>query len=513
MTRKKTVSITVLFVVAIVIAVFSYNTVWLGDDINYAFDFRPEHNDEIVSSFSQIISSLNEHYQTVNGRYVPHILVQAFCGIWGHGLFALVNGLMYIVFMIALCRLCKVRLDNLKGVLSVAVFSLIVFQAKMVPSCQIGYIWTFSLVMIFLLGFFTERNIDKWWQILLLGLFSLIAGNGNESLNIGVSGALIIYWISNMRKMSTRQYIMMICFGLGTLAICLSPAAYARAASSANGGLVWLYKSVTCMFMTLKASFVMIAIILWKVFHEKKKFVTIYKLNSFYFNIWLIMILFNAIIGFQANRQVFGAELAAIIISVRLLKSHSFTDIWLCISTIVLIILYLAQSQLVFKVKACYDEIVGQYAASVDGKVYVDINQANHVPYSMEFSPILPLYGVADTDLYEHTRFEKWLGTKYPGKGDLRILPTLMRDYKDNCSAIYALEQPGLYLVVKSSNDDLKPYIERVIDKPFIHKEYPVLEVDMNDRALCFGQGWKARYVYLEDFTILGLTDNRLYLK
>ena len=87
-----------LLMVAVVVGVFCYINVWLGDDINYAFSCVTERRDELIHSISDIFISQNAHYFTTNGRYVPHVFVQLFCGILGHGAFAIANGVFYVFF-------------------------------------------------------------------------------------------------------------------------------------------------------------------------------------------------------------------------------------------------------------------------------------------------------------------------------------------------------------------------------------------------------------------------------
>lgn len=515
MKKSVIVSIIILLLMSIAIAIFTYNTVWLGDDINYAYDFRYGHREETITSFPQIISSMSAHYLSTNGRYIPHILVQAFCGIWGRMAFTIANALMYVVFMLLLCRLCSVKLDNYKGVLSVVLLSLVTFQTKMTPSCQIGYIWTFSIVMAFLLLFFSKRNYSKWWQLLCLGLFSLLAGNGNEALTLGVSGALVMYFITNFKRMSKQQLIMTICFGIGTLVICLSPAAYSRAAESVDGSVVWVCKSAYTFFTTLKASFVMIAIVAWKVFHSKQSLKHIYKNNSFFFNVWIVMIAFNTLIGFGSNRQVFGAELAAIIIAIRLLKDHAFMRLWLGVFAVCLIYLWTVQYEFVIRVKHYYDEITRQYEESSDGVVYLDINQDEIIPYSMDFSPKLPLFGVEDIGLYQYDNLAKILRTTFPGKDNVIILPAFLRGCKDRQldNAIYSLEQNGLFLVIQSVQNPKQLYIVRKIDVPFLSREYEPMLIDTDDVTVYSTPYWKACYISFQDYSIQGLSHNELFFK
>lgn len=514
--NRKSLSVAVLLIVAIVIGIFSYNTVWLGDDINYAFDFREDHRNEIVSSFSQIIQSLNYHYLTVNGRYVAHVAVQYFCGIWGHLAFSIANAVAYIIFLILLCRLCYVKMANLKGVLSVTLFTLLVFQTKMVPSCQIGYIWTFALVMIFLILFFSTRPLCKWWQVILLGLLSLIAGNGNEALTIGVSGALIIHWYQNRRSMLLQQYVMMICFGIGTMIICLSPAAHSRAATSAGiGSISWFVGNITYFFLTVKASFVMMSIILWKKYRSKLSLRSIYVENAFWFNVWLIMMLFNVIIVFGSNRQIFGAELAAIIISIRLLKNRSMSNLWIMVFTISLVLLYVAQYQYVYKVKAYYNDIEKQYEQSTDGTVYIDLNLSHCIPYSMEFSPSIHCHG-GDYYNYNRENLEKWLRYCYNRHDKLRVLPTILQGKENNVmtSAVYPVDrQNSLYLVVKNANDSRQVVVERQIGTSLFTKRFEPFVVDMKESVVCEGLNWQACYLDLQQYSIYNISNNEITFK
>ena len=497
--KPKYISAAILLIVAIVIGIFSYNTVWLGDDINYAFDFREDHRDEIVSSFTQIIQSMNAHYMTENGRHVPHILVSCFCGLWGHLAFAIVNGLFYVAFILALCKLCKVTLSNVVGLLSVTIFALIVFQTKMTPSCQIGYIWNFTEAMIFLILFFTtkERH-DSWWQLVLLGVYSLIAGNGNEALNIGICCAMWILLLQNKGVMPRRQYIMMACFCVGTLVICLSPGARMRAAEI-NRGAIWLYYSMVHFFVYQRATFVMIAIILYKTRCSTDKMYSIYKDNSFYLHIWLVMLLFNFVLGFQGNKQVFGAELAAIIVSIRILKNHRFSPMWLVVSLCTVVLMYYNNAKFLFKTRRSYDEIEKQYAQSEDGRVYVDIDNSSHMlnEYT-KFNYDLPFYGC---DGYHYEILEKYFTTKYPDKDPIRILPTMLKgcDNRRLSNGVYKLKQEGIYLFIQNSSTPQIPVVTREIDTILFSKKYEPTEIDFTDAVLWECDNWKA--CYLADYT------------
>ena len=504
-------SLGILLVIAVVIGIFTYNTVWLGDDINYAYDYTPGHNDEVVSSIPQIIKSLNTHYLTTNGRHVPHFFVQAFCGMWGHGAFAVCNAVFYIVFLLALCRLCYVKLGNVRGVITVALLALLTFQTKMTPSCQIGYIWTFSVAMIYLLLFFSHRRFGKWWQLVLLSVFSLIAGNGNEAITLGISGALIIYWCTHMRVMSLRQYLMMAFFGLGTLVICLSPASRDRAGEMAGNPILY----VLSMLASLRVSYVMLAIVAWNILRHRISLKKIYRDNSFYFNIWIIMVCFDAVIGMYANRAVFGAELAAIIIAVRSLRSHCFNWLWTVVFSALLVFVYIWQARFIQSVKTQYETVRDEYADSSDGKVYIDLDQNTPLEHMLRFAPIIRPKEINSVGGHAYRQMVRQLHTLYPGKPDLSIVPTVLRGCEDKYLAdqVIKLKDGNIYLVIAQKNSQKKLIILRRIDKWFLHREYEPLEVDMCEETFCEGKNWAARYVDADFYTILGLSDNSIELR
>lgn len=167
------------------------------------------------------------------------------------------------------------------------------------------------------------------------------------------------------------------------------------------------------------------------------------------------------------------------------------------------------------KVRAGYDEIERQYITSADGKVYVDIDQSNNVPYSMDMTPRIPLYGTYDSGLYEHNLLAKSLRRISPGKADVRIIPTMLRgmEHKHLATQIIPFSQQGNYIIIESDLTPQKIYVERSIDKAWLHRKYDPCVVDINDRTLCEGAHWKARYLSMTEYSILGMSDNSVVIK
>ena len=64
--------------------VMNFLTPLIGDDYGYAFNFADHSR---ISNIYDVFESQWVHYQTVNGRLIPHIFEQIFAGLTGKWLF------------------------------------------------------------------------------------------------------------------------------------------------------------------------------------------------------------------------------------------------------------------------------------------------------------------------------------------------------------------------------------------------------------------------------------------
>lgn len=201
---------------------------WYGDDMMFKHFCRGEICDarEFKSPIDIIYSQAN-HYINANGRFVAHVLVQLFCGFLGPIAFGIFNAAMYIALTLLILSFIGSSIRNTKSLVSVIILTVICFSTKMMPSCQIGYIWSFVVALAFVKIFLTKREISPWWWIPLF-IFAIIAGNFHEGVNFGIVGALFVWFIINLRRITTAQWIMLVGFGVGALLIVLSPASRGR---------------------------------------------------------------------------------------------------------------------------------------------------------------------------------------------------------------------------------------------------------------------------------------------
>ncbi|MDE5655827.1 MAG: hypothetical protein K2I19_01945 [Muribaculaceae bacterium] len=221
----------VLALLCALMAWMTSSVVWLGDDVDYGFvihDHVWTSNGQIESA-GDIVSSQIAHYQNTNGRVVAHSLVQLFCGVLGQGIFTLCNSLVYMAFAWLAVRLGGVRrpMRHPMAVATAASIIPLAFITKMMPSCQIGFVWMFTLTLAWLYLFIHKARAG-WPASIGIALLGVLAGNGQEALSIGLSAALGIWWLRRRCRIGVRRSLWLGFYWLGTLSACLAPGTLAR---------------------------------------------------------------------------------------------------------------------------------------------------------------------------------------------------------------------------------------------------------------------------------------------
>lgn len=431
------IGVSLLAFVAIAVFVFSMLAPWHGDDIAYQYMFGPakvidgyyQFNDfsRPVKNIGDVVESMSCHYYTINGRYVAHFLVQCFSGILGRTAFAVANGVVYVLFIMLLLRMCGTSWRNPRSLLTAVPLVFIFFSTGMTPPAQVSYIWMFTLDMWFLTLFFSRRRW-KGWQIPLLCLAALAAGNSHESLVTGLSVALIIYWARHIRTVTGAQWAMLICFGIGVLAVCLSPAALKRASDYRVSNVY----SVMQLIGSPKAVVLFLAVLVAMLFRKKFSLRRFYTENRFFANTLLTLIAFNAVVGIENPRQLFGIELCALILLIAMMPRKGFSTFWICCCWAFLAFFFVMQARVVMTRKKVTDSIEAQYAISTDGKVYFE-RPAAETPLNMEAYAAPPSFstptdGTAKGNGNYNDRMLKCsLYHKYPGHPYLQALPAELR--------------------------------------------------------------------------------------
>lgn len=300
---------------------------WYGDDMMFKHFCRGEICDarEFKSPIDIIYSQAN-HYINANGRFVAHVLVQLFCGFLGPIAFGIFNAAMYIALTLLILSFIGSSIRNTKSLVSVIILTVICFSTKMMPSCQIGYIWSFVVALAFVKIFLTKREISPWWWIPLF-IFAIIAGNFHEGVNFCIVGALFVWFIINLRRITTAQWIMLVGFGVGALLIVLSPASRGRVETAHTSFPL----SIANLLRYGIGLYVLCAALILA-YNKKMRLNGLVKNNYFFLSAVLFSLVLNLIITIGTSRQLYGMNLFCIIVALHILPKQTMSTLWIIIT-------------------------------------------------------------------------------------------------------------------------------------------------------------------------------------
>lgn len=396
--NKKTVRIGIgafLLIIGSLFYLMNMYTPICGDDYLYSFYLTPVAAksffegasigfEQKISSFTDVMFSQYNHYFYVNGRTIPHILEQSFAGLFGENCFNLIN-----VFAFLLLNMLVIWISGKSNLTKFGYWVAAVFFIWFLLPCPVdlfllmsgalNYTWSAVLCLAFLLVYNKVRQMEKvnWGVAFLLFLLGVISGWTHESLVIGISGSLfIIYCVQyNKRKPKSPEVALVAGFWLGTLLLCLSPAARGRA--SFDHPSIW--ETFLLIIGELRAFYVLLFLLVYTFFREKRngnnhilrKF---FYDNQLYFYIIFIELVFSLVIGFRNVRQLFGIELFSVVILIKLISEQiSFNAVWCRSVSIVAasaIVLHMAfVIPCAKRSHAQFQDIVATYLHSEDGVV------------------------------------------------------------------------------------------------------------------------------------------------
>lgn len=453
---RKYISIAILAIVAIIVFVFSHECIWAGDDIAYQYVIDNESyynaDTEEINTIGDIIRSQNVHYAIVNGRYVAHCLVQLYCGILGKTLFAVSNALVYIVFIIALMKLIGIKLRDVAQVATLTLLVLLSFDTKYVPSCQIGFIWMFTLAVIWLNLFFRVKRC-KWWQCVGLFLFGCIVGNSQEALIVGVAGAVAIDAVRNRKEYDNAKWSMAIGLWVGLAILVFAPPTWSRV----ENNIISLQDTTYSFIRYSWVVWLMAVVVVFLKIKGALNIKSFYSQNSFYIHAGLLLLAMNFYIGIYGNRQLFGLYLMAIILIVKMLPERRFAG-WMFIVTMAVCVTHYIDKWTVIQLnKRVYEQIVELFDRSPDGTVYIDME---HNVKTCNPSPYMANRFFFDLGMlkYKLSKDSGWAKNAV-------VLPKCLKDLKEPVTECQAVEfADGCFVVIMPENSNSRAMLKRYLD-------------------------------------------------
>ncbi len=430
-------SITYLLLLIVIIWWTAANVVWLGDDLDYKFRMRGEiwQSWGWINSFSEFWESQFIHYLNVNGRFVAHTLVQLFNGILGQQAFAVCNAIVYGLFVLSIAKESKVNPNtNSAGLLTIISLSILCFITKMMPTCQIGYIWAMFFNILWMSFFFHKRK-PSWIAVVVLFLTGILVGNWQESISIGVCAGLGIWWLTQFFKphkisptnFDWRRSWIMLGYFIGTATNCFAPSTMNRVSA-----ITTPFSDQLLIAAYSIPAVVILAIVITQTARRNRWRISI----SFNKDNGLIpdgclaigmifLLVFNFVIGVYSNRQLFGANIFALILLIRALPHHRFNLFFNLISVICVITLWIVMYTGITEVKRQYGEISLLHKQSKDGSVEYDRTRVMTIGHPLDAKYYEDILGQFNNDLH-HSIMKDF---KHAGKGKtLKLKPTTLPD-------------------------------------------------------------------------------------
>lgn len=436
----------ILFITAVIFAILNYFTPLLQDDFALLFKYGPRGivrpTELRVKNIADIFESQYYFYQTVNGRFFTHFLVQLML-LLGKNIFNLFNLIVFLSLMLLICNYATKIVRHKKHVLlflfvifSVWFFSPFFGQTMLWETGSVNYLWSCCLVVLYLCCFRTEEHNDvaaSWLKLFLYFMASFLIGNTNESVTFGVAAAMFIYSIFNFRTLKPILWVMIIGFGLGVLAIIFSPGTIDRAnhEMSSSSSLLILIKTkvlefvgiVYRLWIPLTVCVLLIVLLkikkvpVLKIFRREKTIIL-----SFLFNGILLLI-----IGNVEDRMLFGLNVLLLLFtSVLLAECIKFFSS----STVAVISVLLSSSLLL----SFYHSVV--QVSDYNNKSTYFYNQFKNENQKVFYFPTFnhsrfvyhTIGGISDSKNY-HNRVRSF----YYGVKEINILPEgLYHDIYDN---------------------------------------------------------------------------------
>ena len=340
--KTKHLSLALILAYCCVVAVLARYEFWSGDDVEYLYKAEPGVyiglGNTPVRTLGDLVESQINHYSSVNGRTPAHILVQIFCPFLGKKAFVVANFFVYLLFFYLLLRCCRLTLHNGRGVVLVVLLTAVSFSNHVGPTCQIGYTWVFCLALWWMLTVqkYRDRTAASRWGYVGLFTLAFFAGWGQEALNIGICFAILVYAATHFKQMHAPLWVLFVGFGLGTLMIVASPAAWARAFRNIDAPSPLTFRH---LLFGLRCMWLFVLYMGYLLLTKRATLKQMYRLNAFFIHGIACLLVFNVVISIFNYRQLFGIELLALLAFMNLFKSYGVGRISYAVFAIALAVL------------------------------------------------------------------------------------------------------------------------------------------------------------------------------
>lgn len=305
------------------------NVPYRSDDYYYKYKFlktnvynlpQPIDPTKPVNSFSDIIESQINHYQSMNGRFVVQSLVQLFCSKNNKTIYNIIASFIFAFYLLVIGKIILRSKSSsfIYWIIAITAFWFAIpYPAALTSSVSFGvnYLFVSFICLLFLYLYRTINSNTKCYIYPILFIFSLICGSLHEGFTLGISGFLFINLIFNWKKLSQQKKIMAFGFLLGSIFLIVSPGNIDRASQdNPNTDLINIINNRILLFEKLRRFWAVIFVIVFLFLKNKKLLKTLYSNNKDLIYIIFFQFIFLVLLGFRNERSLYGIELFSLVL-------------------------------------------------------------------------------------------------------------------------------------------------------------------------------------------------------
>ncbi|MDE6109514.1 MAG: hypothetical protein K2F72_04420, partial [Muribaculaceae bacterium] len=322
-----------------------------------------------------------------------------------------------------------------KPLLTAELLYFLLFYNVYTPSSQIGYLWMFTLVLLWVLAFRRASCASPWIAVPAF-ILGVLAGNGNEALNVGFAMALALWCLRHRKELNLCRVALAGGFAAGCALLVLSPGNFARVGTAFAEPVQLVAKVVYGIPLIFPVAMVVRRV------RRGEKIRALYSENELWWNVYLGCVLFTAVLGILSNRVLFGAYLATIILIIRMSPGRSASPLWLAAMCVVCVVFYIDGIRYSYVQSKRYEMLHAVYAENQHKPVRVPPPLRKPVrPYGLACNRYFP---DLETDQYFKSVRRLWAAGN-PGAPLLRLLPDGLPEITDTVAEAYALRTADDY--------------------------------------------------------------------
>lgn len=368
------VYIVILYIVLTVLFyIINYSTPMYSDDWLYQYHCG---NNTHIKSISDVISSQYYHYLHINGRVIPHLILQIFDSLIGKNYFNIFNAILFSLFIFLLNQACIKKGKYTYKHIYMS-FIAIITICLLFPGFKMCFLWmtgsnNYLLTSIFLLLFhdILQKENNRKTLYPLFFVYGVICGLTHEGLVLGLFVGYIIYFYRNKQEITTNKIILLSGFFLGVALLVFSPGSLHRAETTSNimelsiVGTIKSYIIAFIAFKNLRITFLLILLLVILYYTNKLKFNKLLKENLIFIVALITTFLFVWFTKFDSLRSRFGIEFYALII---LLRSIEYLNLYKNLGILsCLISIYILPTALYYSI--CNYQITQDYIKQIKHK-------------------------------------------------------------------------------------------------------------------------------------------------